>query len=448
MFDTIVVGAGIAGLTAAHRLKTAGQNVLVLEARDRVGGRTHSGTFTSGTNIELGGQWVGPTQDAALKLISDLGLTTFTVYNEGVDMLCAGGTKTTSADGYFGLTPEAAQAFQDLVALIDECASRLDLTTPWTHPEAVALDRITAREWVTRHCDNQQAVAFAHTMLTSIFAAETDEYSALHMLFYLGSGGGLHRMMITIGGAQDSRVLGGTHQLSERLADRIDTVFLNEKVTGIVGWDGDGPVEVHTQEVIYCAKHVIVTLPPTLVAGLHFDPPLPSSRDVLFRGIQPGNVIKFQVEYDGPFWREAGLSGTVLSLDHNVSLVYDNCVPTSDNGILVAFVEGRHARTLGELDPHQQHRLVTHDLMAFFGEQAANPVEVLSINWSDEPYTRGCYGGRLSTGLWTTVGKHLAELCGRVHFAGAETASTWNGYIDGAIRSGYRSAEEVIAARG
>src|SRR5699024_4488698 len=264
--------------------------------------------------------------------------------------------------------------------------------------------------------------------------------------FYLGSGGGLHRMMLTIGGAQESRVRGGTHQLSERLAQRLGArVLLDEEVFRIAGWDGaaaaDGGVGTGTGVVTVTTAHrtlrcdrVVVAVPPTMATRLAYDPPLPAGRDLAQSHMMPGDVLKFQVEYDRPFWREAGLSGTVLSLETDVSLVYDNCVPDSPAGILVAFVEGRHARAFHDIGEQERARRIVDDLTVFFGDAAARPTEVLQRNWSEEPYTRGCYGGRFATGLWTTVGAHLAAPTGQIHWAGAETARVWNGYIDGAIR--------------
>ena len=455
--DVVVVGAGIAGLTAAERLVDAGLDVRVVEARDRVGGRTEGGAFASGTAIELGGQWVGPTQDEVLALAARLGLETFTVYDEGASLLVADGRRTVGDDEAFGLGEESARAFTDLVDRIDRMAATIDPGSPWESADAVRLDRMTAAQWLDEHCADSGARAFMDTMLASILAAESDEYSALHMLFYLGSGGGLHRMMLTIGGAQESRVRGGTHQLSERLAQRLGArVLLDEEVFRIAGWDGaaaaDGGVGTGTGVVTVTTAHrtlrcdrVVVAVPPTMATRLSYDPPLPAGRDLAQSHMMPGDVLKFQVEYDRPFWREAGLSGTVLSLETDVSLVYDNCVPDSPAGILVAFVEGRHARAFHDIGEQERARRIVDDLTVFFGDAAARPTEVLQRNWSEEPYTRGCYGGRFATGLWTTVGAHLAAPTGQIHWAGAETARVWNGYIDGAIRSGQRAAAEVVA---
>ena len=268
--DVVVVGAGIAGLTAAERLVAAGLDVRVLEARDRVGGRTECGRFASGTAIELGGQWVGPTQDEVLALVERLGLETFTVHDEGVSLLFANGERSLGHDETFGLGSESARAFASLVEHIDRIASGIDRDAPWDSAEARVLDRMTAAQWLEENCDDSAARDFAATMLTTIVAAEAHEYSALHMLFYLSSGGGLHRMMLTIGGAQEARVRGGTHQLSEGLARQLgQRVLLDEEVLRVDGWgyhsaeDGTSITVTTTRRTLTC-RRIVIALPPTM----------------------------------------------------------------------------------------------------------------------------------------------------------------------------------------
>ena len=158
--------------------------------------KRQGGRFASGTPIELGGQWVGPTQDEVLALAARLGLQTFTVHDDGASLLFADDERREGSDDTFGLGEESAAAFLEVLRLIDTTAAGLDLERPWLSPDAAALDRITAAQWLREHCADDGARDFTDTMLASIFAAESDEYSALHMLFYLGSGGGLHRICL------------------------------------------------------------------------------------------------------------------------------------------------------------------------------------------------------------------------------------------------------------
>lgn len=443
MRDVVIIGAGLAGLSAARRLTDRGLDVEVLEARSRVGGRTEGGQLSDGTPVELGGQWIGPTQDAVLELIDDLGLSTFQVYDEGEALLMADGHAYTGPEDTFGL-PEAALAeFQRVLTVIDDLAATVDLAAPWNTPDARRLDRRTADEWLRSMTDDDLVLRFYQVMMVTLFAAETEEMSLLHFLFYMKSGGGPARLMATIGGAQDSRVDGGTHQISERLADTLSERIRQETPVQTIR-QHDGHVEVCYPGGSVDARSVIVALPPTLAGRLAYDPPMPPHRDSLTQQIPAGTVIKYQVGYDRPFWRENGQSGGVLSLDHPVSLVFDNCPPSGRPGVLVAFIEGNHARAAQELSSDERHRLVVDNLVTYFGDQAAHPFDLAERDWSAEPYTRGCYGGRLGTGVWTHLGPALSRPVGRIHWACSETASTWNGYMDGAIRAGRRAADEVV----
>jgi monoamine oxidase len=191
---------------------------------------------------------------------------------------------------------------------------------------------------------------------------------------------------------------------------------------------------------------VIVTLPPALAGRLRYDPPLPAQRDGLTQQVPMGSVIKMNVRYERPFWREAGLSGEVFSMDELVSVVLDNTPRDSDSGVLVGFFEGANARKVSPLSQDERRAIAVECLTRYFGPEAANVVEYIDKDWTAEEYTRGCYGGRLGAGVWTQFGSALAEPIGRIHWAGTETADVWNGYIDGAIRSGKRAAAEALHA--
>lgn len=448
IYDVAVVGAGLSGLTAAARLADRGFDVVVLEARNRVAGRNEGGVFADGQPIELGGQWVGTTQNEVLKLIADLGLETFTVYDKGDPILMYNGIRSRRDNETFGLPPGSASEVVRLVKLIDTRCASVDLQHPWKSAETERLDTMTARQWLDENCRDELAQEFLEVLLVTLFAAETEEYSAMHFLFYMASGGGLRRLMTTIGGAQEARVLGGAHQISERLAEQQrEAINLNEEVLSIRYQNPDeadrAAVAVDTIHRTVKARRALITLPPVLAGRLRYDPPLPANRDALTAQIPAGYVIKFQAMYDKPFWRDEGLSGQALSLDHSVSLTYDNCVPDSDKGILVGFVEGHHAKELNDLSQHERRQRILADLVDLFGATAGEPIDFLQRNWNEEPFSRGCYGGRLGAGVWTHLGEHLRQPVGPLHWAGTETATVWNGYMDGAVRSGQRAAAEL-----
>ena len=445
MHDVVVVGAGLAGLSAARQLTAEGLDVLVLEARDRVAGRNEGAVFRNGVPVELGGQWVGPGQDAVLALIAELGLQTFQVYDAGRSVLRIDGGLRYAEGGAFGLPDTALAEFTRVQELIDDLAAAVDPADPAAGPGAAEQDRVTADAWLRENVRDEAARRFYDIMLATIFAADTCEFSLLHLLFYVRSGGGLVRLMSTIGGAQDSRVLGGTHRISEAMAEQLGPrVRLRCPVRHLE--QEEGGVRVHFDGGAVRARRVIVALPPVLAGRLRYSPPLPANRDSLTQQMPAGTVIKFQVAYERPFWREAGFSGTALNLDGHVGLVYDNCPPDASCGVLVAFIEGAHARDAADLTPEQRRQLVLAELAGLFGPEAAEPLDFLERNWSEEEYTRGCYGGRLGTGLWKRLGRSLREPVGRLHWAGAETAEVWNGYMDGAVTSGRRAAAEAAAA--
>jgi monoamine oxidase len=192
------------------------------------------------------------------------------------------------------------------------------------------------------------------------------------------------------------------------------------------------------------AARVIVAVPPTLAGRITYDPPLPAVRDQLTQRVPAGSVIKCHAVYDTPFWREAGLTGQATGDRGPVKVVFDNSPPAGSPGVLLAFLEGKAARRLNRVGPAERRDAVLGSLVDFFGPHAAKPVEYVELDWSEEEWTRGCYGAHFPPGVWTQYGPALRAPVGRIHWAGAETATVWSGYMDGAVQSGERAAAEVL----
>ncbi|MFD5124120.1 flavin monoamine oxidase family protein [Streptomyces sp. NPDC058385] len=443
-FDVVVVGAGLAGLSAARAVRAAGRSVAVLEARDRVAGRNLGQHLSDGTPVEMGGQWIGRTQTEALKLISEFGLETFATHDDGASVTLYNGVLTQYSDGTFGLSEEGAIEVGRLQQALESLADTVSLSSPWSSPAAAELDQQTVGDWLRANTSNAEAMALWDAVIPALFSAEPSEISLLHFLFYIKSGGMIDCLVATTGGAQELRVVGGTHQISECMAAELgDAVRLTSPVRKIS--HDDSSVRVDFDGGHLTAQRVIVAIPPTLAGRLVYQPAMPAARDGLTQQVPMGSVIKVQIAYPTPFWREAGLSGFGFSLDDALSVTMDNSPPDGSCGVIVGFFEGAHARSASRLPLEERRAAAVATLVKMFGSQAQNPLEYIEQNWMEEEYTRGCYGGRLGAGVWTQYGAALAQPVGRIHWAGAETSDVWNGYMDGAIRSGDRAAAEVLS---
>lgn len=447
--DVVVVGAGLAGLAAARDLSRAGRSVVVVEARDRVGGRIVNHRFADGSEVEIGGQWVGPTQDRVLALAAEVEASTYPTYDTGELLTVRSGRVVRHRSPTFGLPPAAVAEIAVSQPMLERIARRVDLDSPWATRGAEALDAQTFETWIRRHHRTETARAFWRLAVEAVFAAEPRDISLLHVAFYIGSGGSLERLLGTRRGAQQDRITGGSVVLAERLADRLRhegvEIRLGAPVRAVE--QGDDAVVVRHDGGEVRAGRAVVAVPPTLAGRIRWSPLLPARRDQLLQKVPMGSVTKCLVVYDEPFWRDEGLCGQVASLEDPVTITFDNTLPTEGApGVIVAFLEGDHARRAAELSPRERELLVTRSLARFFGPRASSPVDYAERDWAAEEWTRGCYGAHLAPGVWSSFGDLLREPWGRVHWAGTETAAVWNGYMDGAVRSGERAATEVLAA--
>lgn len=440
--DCVVVGAGFAGLSAARELTKAGLSTLVLEARERVGGRVYTKELEGGLQVDLGGQWVGPTQEHLLALIAEHGVRTFDTWTKGDNLVVVRG----KARRYRGTIPRL-----DVLSLLnvgwaqwrlERMSKQVPLDAPWRAPRAAQWDARTLGEWLDVHVKRRTARNLLDAGLESVFATNARDMSLLHALFYIHSGKDLDMLLGTEGGAQQTRVEGGMQRVAEKLASGLD-VRLSCPVRRLEQGQG---VTVHHDGGSVRAARVIVALPPKLVAQLSFTPALSGPRAELVSKMPMGAVIKCTAVYERPFWRDLGLSGMCVSDQGPVHVSFDNSPSGAEVGILMGFCEADEARKLGKLSLEARREAAVACFVRAYGEGAQHPIAYTDHVWEDDEWTGGCYGAFMPPGVWTALGPTIREPAGSIHWAGTETATHWSGYIDGAISSGLRAAAEVRAA--
>ena len=454
--DVVVVGAGLAGLVAATQLTRSGHSVQVLEARDRVGGRVWNHDLGNGHIFERGATFIGPTQNHVAALVKQLKIPTFRTYDTGKNVYIAGGERMTYSDrGPFGTAPPDPTIESELatvVLAIDQLATTVDVSKPWDAPNAVALDGQTLAGFLTEHSASSRLRDLVAAALRAIFGAESRELSVLFASFFTAASGDLthpgtfQRNFNTRGGAQQDRLVGGSQRLPLELAKRLgDVVRLRTPVRSIA--QTRSGVTVVSDAITISAKRVVVAIPPTLAGRISYDPILPFQRDQLTQRYGQGTLTKVTVVYDEPFWRASGLTGSAVATGFPINIAYDDSPPGGRPGIAFGFVGGDNARRYASLRPAARRTAVLTQLARFYDDKRAlKPSQFFETNWSEQQWTRGCPVGIPAVGSFVSYGPRLRTPVGRIHWAGTETATYWNGYMDGAVSSGERVAAEVAAA--
>ena len=444
--DVVVVGAGFAGLSAATQLARAGRSVLVLEARDRVGGRTVNRPVGDGEVVEAGGTYAGPTQDHLLTLARAHGVETFPTYADGEAIVRfsdrPGGGELSAAE----LNDQAA-----LVAQLQAMADEVSVDEPWRAARAREWDSQTFQTWLDAHAQTPGGAQFLTSAGHTLWGAEPRDLSLLFVLFYIAAAGNeetpgsLARLLAVKGGAQELRFVGGSQLIAQRLAASLgDAVVLSAPVRQI-DWSSRG-VRVMADGYTVESRRVIVAVPPPLAAAIRYDPPLPTTRAQLLQYLPMGSAMKCQGVYDAPFWRDLGLSGESLTDAAPADLTLDNSPPSGRPGVLASFVGGQSARQWSRASESARRAAVLDNFAAVFGEQARRPRDYFEVDWSSEEWSRGGPVAHTAPGTLLDFGAAIREPVGPIHWAGTETATYWNGYIEGAVRSGERAANEVLAA--
>jgi len=342
------------------------------------------------------------------------------------------------------VSPLALADFEQARVRLDRMASRVPLEAPWEAPKARLWDSQTFATWIRRNLRTAGGRTLFELITEAVWAAEPADVSLLHVLFYSRSGSGFGSLIGTEGGAQQDRFHGGSQRIALLMAEQLggDRFRLGCPVRR-VEHGGDG-VTLHGDGVSVRARSAIVAIPPTLAGRVDYDPILPALRDQLTQRMPQGSVIKTMAIYDEPFWRSEGLSGQGTSDVGPARVVFDNSPPDGSPGVLLGFLEGRFARHWTTRPAAERRQAVLAGHAHLFGPRAAEPRSFVERVWADEEWTRGCYGCLMTTGGWTEYGRALREPVGPLHWAGAETATVWSGYMDGAVSSGERAVEEVL----
>ena len=445
--DVVVVGAGFAGLTAARELTRRGLEVVVLEGRDHVGGRSHTGAV-AGLPVDLGGTFVGPTQDAVIELAAELGCPTTPTYHDGKNLINWRG----SVRSYSGTVPALSLGGLLNVGRVRwqfaRVARRVPLGEPWTAPQSAKLDAMSLHDWLRSVHASSTTLDLMAIMARVTWGAEPDEVSMLHAVRYVKAAGGLDRMLDTVGGAQQDRFPAGTQQIALKMAEALgDRVVLGAAVTGIQFGDehDDDGVTVTSAAGSVSAAAVVVAIPPQHRAAITFSPDLPTEHHRLMRQWPQGSLSKAYAAYDTPFWRANGCSGEALSDTGPVFITFD-VSPVGPNetadgpGVLLGFVD---AREFDDLPAERRRERALAGFAALFGDEALTPIDYLDHSWGTEPFAPGGPTAAVPPGSWSSVGPWLRRPVGPIFWAGTETADEWTGFLDGAVRSGLRAADEV-----
>src|SRR4051794_41153207 len=450
--DVIVVGAGLAGLTAAREILFKGKSVIVLEARSRVGGRMLNHDIGGGHVTELGAQFVGPTQDHIIGLADQVGVGRFDAYDTGLNIYYSGGTKSTFSDQLptgsapAQVGPEAAL----VVAQLDQMSTQVPVDAPWKAPSAAEWDGQTLYTFLKNNSASPQFMGVASAATEAIFGAEPREVSLLYTLFYIAASGNeqnvgtFERNFNTRGGAQQQRFVGGSQLVPLAMAKALGRrVRLKTPARRIV--QTRTGVRVDSDKLSYHAKRVIVAVPPAIAGRIIYEPGLSALRDQLTQRMPNGSLMKAEAIYDKPFWRDQGFTGQVISDVGPVKVTFDNSPPDGSVGVLMGFIGGTEARQLTQKSPADQQAAALGSFAKYFGDQARSPRDYVQFNWTTETWNRGCPVAVLAPGTLLDFGEAIRRPEGRIHWAGTETSTYWNGYMDGAVRAGERAAAEALA---
>lgn len=441
--DVVIIGAGFSGLAAARKIKKAGRSFLLLEARDRVGGKVLNKSIGHGEITEAGATYIGPTQHRMARLAVKYGVPTFHTWDKGNTVSIFGGNRFVG-----GLPPKLALEYHTLVTRLNAMSTEVPVDAPTTALHAVEWDSQTLHTWLQDNGASRDVME-VFASVADLWGAEPRDVSLLFALYYIAAAGDkrmpgtLQRLLDIDKGAQELRFVGGSQLLAQRIAASLgDSLILSAPVRQI-DWSDDS-VTVTADGHTVQARHVIVAFAPALAARLRYEPKLPTPRAQLFQRYPMGSLMKIEAVYDQPFWRKAGLSGQSSLGPGPVRSTFDNSPPDGHPGVIIGFVGGSRARHWSLRPKAERRAEVLANFAEILGKEALNPDQYFEFDWPSEEWSRGGPVGYAGPGVLHDYATTLRAPVGRIHWAGTETATFWNGYMEGAVQAGERAAREIL----
>lgn len=449
--DVVIIGAGPAGLTAARRLSQTGKTVAVLEARDRVGGRTWSDTI-DGTFLEIGGQWIAPEQTAIQDLAAELGLELFQRHRDGDSVFIDKEGNRHRFTGDFPVKPETLEEMLKLRAELTRLSLEVDPAAPWEHPRAAEYDEITFDAWLRTQSDDAEARLIIGNFISGAMLTKPKHSFSLLQAIFFGASAGSFENLVDEDILLDKRVVGGMQSVSIRIAEELgpDNVFLDNPVREL-HWEDSGEgapatVIAITDHIRVSARHAILAVPPNLYSRIQYVPALPRTQQVAHQHHSMGLVIKVHASYDRPFWREQGLSGTGFGYYNVVQDIYDNTNHGDERGTLVGFIVERDAEKVWALPEKERRETILNSLAEYLGDEARNPLAFYLSDFGAEEWTRGAYGTSYDLGGLSRWGATQNQPVGPIFFASSDIQGFGYQHVDGAVRIGQDTAARILEA--
>ncbi|MGP9783332.1 putrescine oxidase [Arthrobacter sp. MYb211] len=442
--DVVVIGAGPSGLTAAFELQKCGKTVAVLEARDRVGGRTWSEEM-DGATIEIGGQWISPDQTGLYSLIDELGIETFERYKAGKSVYRTTDGESIVYEGAdFPVAASTVVEMNKLIELMNELAAQMNPDKPWEHPRAKELDMVSFHHFLREHsADNLACENIGLFIAGGMLTKPAHTFSALQAVLMASSAGSFDNL-VDEDFILDRRIVGTMQGVSKTVAARLgDDVFLENPVLKLE-WSEDGVI-AHGATVSVKAKKAVIAVPPNLYSRISYVPALPRKQLITHQHHSMGLVIKVHAVYETPFWREAGLSGTCFGPSSLVQELYDNTYTGESTGTLVGFISDVNADAMWELNEEDRKKQILQGICEFLGEKALEPKVFYLSDFGAEEWTRGAYATSYDLGGLSRFGATQNDNVGPLYFSSSDLAGEGFQHVDGAVRMGRRSAARIIA---